>query len=222
MLKNTLIFVTGILIGLIVFSFFVCEFFFFPTPIRIIEQDKTGVNLEARIYSPWLWNKEKTAMVSIIDRKNDGPEYKIRLKGEINAIDLIHSGEDFSLIRVGTYYNNNLEYKNVLYVLRRIPKKDGNESLFRLETKGSVLFASPDESGYFVNDGGLITKYDWNGNKLISTKIPKDVELSETDFSFSGDTKILNLNLYDHNTNNRRSFVWNMIENSTSSKVIND
>jgi hypothetical protein len=217
--KNVSLIITGIILGAILFSIIASENFLFPTPLQIINQDGAGANIRAYIYSPWLWSIEKTALIDIVDRKNDGPEFKIKLRGEINKIELIHSGEDFSVIRVGTYYNNNSEYRETAYILHRVPKKDGKESVDYLNIDGSIMFVAPDESGYFANDNGQLTKYDWSGKSLASTKISKDLEVIIDGYTFNKDMTVFNIKLYDHNINKQLILTWDLVHNATSSKI---
>ena len=220
-LKIIILIILGAIIGIAAFSFIMVKNLWFPSPLQIIEENKIGVEMKAYTYLPWLWNRERTAKIELFDRKNDGPKFEIKLKGNITNIQLIHSGEDFAVVSSRLHYKDASGYQDTIYILHRVPQKDGKESLDSLDIAGMITVVTPDESGYFTynNDEGVLTKYDWEGKSLMSVNLPKDLEFPAEGPSFVDGANKLNIKFYDHDKDESVLFAWDLVGNTTSTKI---
>ena len=169
--------ITIILSGLIgagIFSFIVAEKLYFPSIVEVANDGGAGLNLIAHQYKPWLWNKEKTTVINIHDRKNDAPNVQYRLKGEINNIRLIHSGEDYALI---AYSSPDFSSMESGYVIHRSPKSESENTIKRINIGGNIIAVAPDESGYFyISNSDKIFKRSWRGDTLMSAELEIEIE----------------------------------------------
>ncbi|MFH1820519.1 MAG: hypothetical protein ABH805_01240, partial [Candidatus Nealsonbacteria bacterium] len=117
-LKIVILIILGAVIGAAAFSFITTKTLWFPSPKQLIEDNKAGVSMKAYTYLPWLWNSERTAKIELFDRKNDGPEFEIKLRGYITSIKLIHSGWYFAVVSYTLNYKDGFGgYQDTLYIL---------------------------------------------------------------------------------------------------------
>ncbi|MFA5010059.1 MAG: hypothetical protein WC553_02415 [Patescibacteria group bacterium] len=172
-LKIIAIIIFSVIIGAGVFSFVVAEKLYFPNITEVANDTGAGLSLSAYQYTPWLWNKEKTTVINIHDRKNDAPNFRYKLKGEINDIRLIHSGEDFALI---AYSDPNFSSMESGYIVHRSPKSEGENTIEEIHIGGNIVAVAPDESGYFYISGDKIFKRSWQGNTIMSAELGMTIE----------------------------------------------
>ena len=101
-----------------------------------------------------------------------------------------------------------------------MPLKDGKESLDRLDIVGMITIVSPDESGYFTYTyEGILTKYDWEGKSLMSVNLPRYMEFWVDGSAFIDNASKLNIKLYDRGKDETTLFIWDLVENTTSTKT---
>lgn len=160
-------------IGAGIFSFVVAKKLYFPDINQVANDGGAGLSLVAYQYSPWLWNKEKTTIINILDRKNDAPNFQYKLKGEVYSIRVIHSGEDFALI---AYSDPNFSSMESGYVIHRSPKSEGKTTIEEIHNGGNIIAVAPDESGYFYISGDKIFKRSWQGNTMMSAELGMTLE----------------------------------------------
>jgi len=173
-LKFILIIIFSAAIGAGVFSFIVAEKLYFPNITEMANDEGAGLNLIAYQYEPWLWNKEKITIINIHDRKNDAPNVRYKLKGEIYNIRLIYSGEDYALIAYSSPDFSSLE---IGYVVHRSPKSEGENTIEKIHIGGNIIAVAPDESGYFyISNSGKIFKRSWQGEIMISADLEMNLE----------------------------------------------
>jgi hypothetical protein len=172
-IKLVAIAILSIVIGAGIFSFVVAEKLYFPNIIEVANDTGAGLSLTAYQYTPWFWNRKKITVINILDRKNDALNFQYKLKGEINDIRLIHSGEDFALI---AYSDPNFSSMESGYVVHRSPKSEGKNTIEEIHIGGNIIAVAPDESGYFYISEDNIFKRSWQGNTIMSADLGTALE----------------------------------------------
>lgn len=172
-LKFIIIIFFSILIGAGIFSFVVAKKLYFPDTKEIANDTGAGLHLTANQYEPWLWNNEKITIIDIHDRKNDAPNEKYKLIGEVGSIRLIHSGEDFALI---AYSDPNFSSMESGYIVHRSPRSESENTIEEIHIGGNIIAVAPDESGYFYISGNKIFKRNWQGETIISADLEMSLE----------------------------------------------
>ena len=167
-LKLTTIIICSAVIGAGMFSFMVAEKLYFPNINKVADDTGSGLSLNAYQYDAWLWNKKKTTIINIHDRKNDAPIIQYKLKGEIGGIQLIHSGEDYALIK---YDGPEFVSMESGYVVHRSPKSESDNTIEEIHVGGNIIAVAPDESGYFYISQNKIFKRSWQGDTLMSADL---------------------------------------------------
>jgi len=173
LLKFTAIIIFSAVIGAGIFSFVVAKKLYFPNINQVASDTGAGLSLTAYQYTPWLWNREKTTIINIQDRKNDAPDFQYRLKGEVYSIRLIHSGEDFALI---VYSDPNFSSMESGYIVHRSPRSESENTIEEIHIGGNIIAVSPDESGYFYISSDKIFKRSWQGNTMMSVDLEMNLE----------------------------------------------
>ena len=167
-LKLTTIIICSAVIGAGIFSFVVAKKLYFPSINQVASDTGAGLSLTAHQYTPWFWNREKITIINIHDRKNDAPNFQYKLKGEVGAIRLIHSGKDFSLI---AYSDPNFSSMESGYVVHRSPKSESENTIEEIHIGGNIIAVAPDESGYFYISSDKIFKRSWQGDTIMSADL---------------------------------------------------
>ncbi len=227
-IKIIFLILIGAIIGITIFSFIMSKNLWFPdTTIdkysKAGRYSAAGVEIKAQSYSPWFWNKESMTEITIFDRKNDGPNFKIKLKGLIDSprlthsdtIRFIHSGWDLAVIavRVSSKYVD--YYHDTLYLLHRTPRADGEESLEYKYVPGDILAVAPDEKTYFYATPTTIVRRDWEDKDLSRFNIPGEYDerfLNDPIF-FSNNNKMA-LEIYSHETKDSAIIIWNLLDDT--------
>jgi len=174
MLKYISIIFLSIIVGAGIFSFILAEKLYFPNIIEVANDGEAGLSLTAYQYEPWLWNREKITIINIYDRKNDAPNARYKLKGEINNIRLVYSGEDYALIAYSSPDFSSLE---IGYVVHRSPRSESKNTIEKIFIGGNIIAVSPDESAYFyISNSGIIFKRNWQGETIISADLEANLE----------------------------------------------
>jgi len=186
-------------IGAGIFSFIVAKKLYFPDIKQIAYDGGAGLTLTAYQYAPWLWNREKTTIINILDRKNDAPNFQYKLKGEVYSLRVIHSGEDYALI---AYSDPNFSSMESGYVVHRSPKSESENTIEEIHIGGNIIAVAPDESGYFYISGDKIFKRSWQGEALmeadLGTKLEPILDIQLT--SASGRTNSQPILFFSNNT----------------------
>lgn len=218
--KIILLMLAGVTAGATIFSFVIAKTLRFPN-VTMTQDGKTGVDMYGYSYSPWLWNQKRMTKILIFDRKNDGPRFEIKLSGLIDGLRLVHSGEDLAVIAVrASEWTSN----DRIYILHRVPRADGKESLEYKDIPGNIFAVAPDEKSYFYTYPSqhptTIIRRDWKNNDLAKVDIPKGYEsLSEDPLFFSNQTKLaLGITKLDNYRRNIDSsvIIWNLPDNTTN------
>ena len=230
-IKIAALITAGAVAGAVIFSFVAAKTLWFPN-ITTTQDGKTGVEMYAYSYSPWLWNQERITKIVIFDRKNDGPRFEIKLNGLIDGLRLVHSGEDFAVIAVRA---SEWASDDRIYILHRVPKADGKESLEYKDIPGKIFAVAPDEKSYFYaypsQHSTAIIRRDWEDNDLAKIDIPKGYEspaedpvfFTESPLFFSNQNKlainIIKLDDYRHTVDDSL-IIWDLSDNTTSTILI--
>lgn len=172
-LKLSVIIILSVVIGAGTFCFIVAEKLYFPGIKQVANDGKAGLSLIAYQYDPWLWNKKKTTIINILDRKNDAPNVQYRLNGEVGGIRLIHSGEDFALI---AYFGPEFASMESGYVVHRSPKSESKNTIEEIHIGGNIIAVAPNESGYFYISQNKIFKRSWQGDTIMSAELGMELE----------------------------------------------
>lgn len=174
LLKLVSIIIFSVLVGAAIFSFVVAEKLYFPEIKEVANDGGAGLNLIARQYDSWLWNREKITVINIYDRKNDAPNIQYKLKGEIRNIRLVHSGEDYALI---AYSSPDFSSMESGYIVYRSPKSESENTIKKINIGGNIIAVAPDESGYFyIANNDKIFKRSWSGDTLMNAELETEIE----------------------------------------------
>jgi len=228
LIKIIFLILIGVIIGITIFSFIMYKNLWFPNIIidkysKAGRYSAAGVEIKAQSYSPWFWNKESITEITIFDRKNDGPDFKVKLKGLIDSsrlahgdtIRFIHSGWDLAVIavRVSSKYVN--YYHDTLYLLHRTPKTDGEESIEYKYVPGNALAVAPDEKTYFYTTPTTIVRRNWEDKDLSRFNIPEeyDERFLDDPIFFSNNNKMA-LEIYSHETKDSAVIIWNLLDDT--------
>lgn len=225
-IKIIFLIILGAAIGVLVFSFVVAKTLWFPN-VTITQDGKAGVDMYAYSYSPWLWNKGRITKINIFDRKNDGSKFEIKLNGLIDSLRLVHSGEDFTVIAVRA---SEWTSDDRIYILHRVPKANGKESLEYKDVPGKIFAVAPDEKSYFYaypsQHSTAIVRRDWEGNDLAKIDIPEGYEspaedpiffTAEPSFFSNYNKLALSITKFDDYRRNVDTslIIWNLPDNTT-------
>ena len=167
-LKSTAIIIFSAIVGAGIFSFVIAEKLYFPNINKVADDICAGLSLDVYQYTPWLWNNEKITIINILDRKNDAPNVQYKLKGEINNIRLIHSGEDYAFI---AYNDPDFSSIDRGYIVHRSPKSESENTIEETYVGGNIIAVSPDENGYFYISSDKIFKRSWEGDTIMTADL---------------------------------------------------
>jgi hypothetical protein len=217
----------GATIGIAVFSFAITQTLWFPKR-SVIHLGGAGVEVNVCSYSPWMWNRENKTKIAIFDRKNDGPNFEIKLSGLDDShndyviyrdtIRLIHSGWNLTVVAVRIYSEYVPYYHDDIYILHRIPKANGEESLERQYVPGTILAVAPDETSYFYSTPTTIVRRDWNKKDLIVFNMPEGYEKPEVEPVLFSNQNKLAFNIAKVNGNRTLDgalVIWNLSDDTT-------
>ncbi|MBU1179838.1 hypothetical protein KJ885_02765 [Patescibacteria group bacterium] len=165
--------IVGATLGVAIFSFVMAKTLWFPDIKEVALDTGAGLSLSAYQYESWLWNKEKTTVMDIYDMKNDAPNFRYTVKGEVYSVRLIHSGEDIAVI---AYSDPNFSSMESGYVVHRSPKSESENTIDEIHIGGNIIAVSPDESGYFYISQGKIFKRSWEGETILQAELGEDLE----------------------------------------------
>ena len=199
-------------------------------PVSVIREGLGGVSVRIISYqsvdsnAEWLLHKNKITMLSISDWKNDSPKFRFIIPGISLPLDffgnsnryLIHGGEKFASVRIpyGKYHDAG----DRLYIVHRIPKSMGEVTVEYVDVPGTVVGVALDESGYFYypdyNSTELL-KVDWNGNELMKTELPKELENNSGKLIFFQNGDKLAVDLYNRKEKDYLLFVWDLVNDKT-------
>jgi len=171
-LKIFIFILLGAAAGIAVFSFVVAKTLNFPL-VTMTRGDAAGVEMDVYSYSSWFWNTKRITKIDIFDRKNDGPKFEIKLQGMVENVRLVHGGEDFAVIAA---QDSEFTSADEIYILHRVPKADGQETLERTHIGGNIFAVAPDESGYFYLSQDKLFKRSWQGETTISADLPSRLD----------------------------------------------
>lgn len=172
-LQLIMIIILSAFIGAGIFSFVVAKKLYFPEIKQVANDTGAGLSLSAYQYEPWFWNREKITIVNIHDRKNDAPNVRYRLEGEVYSIRLIYSGEDYALI---AYSDPNFSSMESGYVVHRSPKSESENTIEEIHIGGNIIAVASDESGYFYISQNKIFKRSWQGDTIMSAELGMELE----------------------------------------------
>jgi len=219
--------IVGAMIGIAVFSFVVTQTLWFPNR-SVIHLGGAGVEVNVFSYSPWMWNGENITKIVIFDRKNDGPNFEIKLSGLDDShndyviyrdtIRLIHSGWYLSVVAVRISSEFVPYSHDNIYILHRIPKANGEESLERKYVPGDILAVAPDEKSYFYATPTTIVRRDWNDKDLVVFNMPEGYEKPEGKPVLFGNQNKLAFNIAKVDGNRTLDgalIIWNLSDDTT-------
>ncbi|MFA5133572.1 MAG: hypothetical protein WC459_02105 [Patescibacteria group bacterium] len=209
-LKIFILILIGAGAGIAIFSFVIAKTLWFPNT-TITTGHKAGVDVWVYSYSPWLWNKKRVTKTVILDRKNDGPKFEIKTEG-INSADVkvVHGGEDFAVLAVPS---SEFTSSETIYILHRVPKADGEESLESTHIGGNIFAVAPDESGYFYLSQDKLFKRSWQGETMIKADLPSRLDPVGMEIFFFGGGNKLALKAAPMGERDPFVYVWDLKKN---------
>jgi hypothetical protein len=213
------------IIGIAVFSFIVAKTLWFPNR-SIISYGGAGTEIDVFSYSPWIWNRENTTRIVIFDRKNDGPDFIIKLSGLTDShnrniiysdtVRLIHSGWNLTVVAVRISSEYAPYSHDDIYILHRVPKANGKESLERKYVPGDILAVAPNEKSYFYATPTTIVRRDWNNKDLVTIDIPEGYDKpTEKPILFGNQDKLaFSISESDIKPDTGSLIIWDLLDNA--------